>query len=110
MRISPTSRQNRRHGTVAVIVALCLTAVLGFVAISMDGGSLLTERRHAQATADAAAMAAATVLYQNYPKDNGRDPTNKALEAAQKCAAGNGYTDDKTTSVVTVNIPPTSGP
>jgi hypothetical protein len=95
---------------VVVVVALALTGLLGVLAIAFDGGNLQSERRHAQATADAAAMAAASVFYQQYPKYNGVDVMGTAKQAALDTASANGYTNDGTTSVVTVNIPPASGP
>src|SRR5262245_29600192 len=104
------SRRSSRRGTVAVIVALILTGLLGVLAIAFDGGNLMAERRHAQATADAAAMAAASVLYEHYPKNNGKDPDDTAKKAALDIAKANGYTNDGTNSVVTVNLPPKSGP
>src|SRR5262245_3653248 len=69
---SPLSSQ-RRHGAVALLVAICLTVLVGILAIAVDGGMLLSEQRHAQATADAAAMAAATVLFADYPAHAGVD-------------------------------------
>jgi hypothetical protein len=70
---------------------------------------LLTERRRAQATADAAAMAAACVLYDNYPMDGGHGIIGDARGAALTVASANGYANDGVTSSVTVNIPPQSG-
>ena len=40
----------RRRGTVTVLVALCLTAVIGVLAIAFDGGDLQMEKRHALET------------------------------------------------------------
>src|SRR5690242_17645376 len=100
----------RRRGTVAVLVALSVTALFGYVALASDGGVLLADRQRAQSTADAAAMAAASVLYQHYPKYGGTDPNGAAAQAALDEASHNGYTNDGVTSVVTVNIPPASGP
>src|SRR5262249_222214 len=48
-----------RHGKVVLLVAVCLSVLLSVVAIASDGGVLLQERRHAQATADAEAARAA---------------------------------------------------
>jgi hypothetical protein len=92
------------------LVALCLTGLVGVLAVAFDGGNLLAEKRHAQATADSAAMAAASVLYESYPKYSGADTAGTAKQAALDVAAANGYSNDGTTSVVTVNIPPASGP
>jgi hypothetical protein len=83
--------------------------LLGIVAVALDGGVLHTERRHAQATADAAALAAASVLYEAYPKNQGADPEDKAKKAAEDYAKSNGYTNDGTTSKVDIAIPPGSG-
>ncbi|MFO0967336.1 MAG: hypothetical protein U0793_17395 [Gemmataceae bacterium] len=53
-------------------------------------------------------FAAATSLYENYTSDQGLDPSYAATVALDSAAA-NGYANDKVNSVVTVNIPPTSG-
>jgi hypothetical protein len=108
-----------RRGSVCVIVAVCAIVMISIVAITLDGGTLQTERRRAQNVADAAAMAAASVLYENYPKDQGKDPNKLAQDAAFGYAKTNGYANDASsaagadnsnTSLVEVNIPPKSGP
>jgi hypothetical protein len=93
-----------------VVVALSITALFSYVAIACDGGVLLADQQRTQATADAAAMAAASVLYQHYPRQGGLDPDGTAAQAALDEASHNGYTNDGSQSVVTVNIPPASGP
>jgi len=103
-----TSRQTRK-GTVSVIVAICLTLLLGFAAIAMDGGLIQHNRRDAQAAVDAAALAAANDLYVNYPTYSGVDVNGSAATKARAAAAANGFNDDTVTNKVTVNIPPTSG-
>ena len=40
-----------RKGTVAVLMALCLTGVLGFAALAVDAALLHNDRRSAQAAA-----------------------------------------------------------
>jgi hypothetical protein len=100
---------SRRPATVTVLVAVCLTALLGVVAISLDGGLLLDDRWRAQAAADSAALAAAADLYANFNQNQGLDRTGSAAKSALAVAAANGFTNDGTTSVVTVNIPPKSG-
>jgi Flp pilus assembly protein TadG len=113
-----------RRGTVCVLVALCLTLLMTVVAVTVDGGILLTERRHAQAVADSAAMAGACVLYTYYPSDHpaagsATSHTDAAKQAARDVAAANGYigtgsadqiNGKATNATVTLNIPPTSGP
>src|SRR5689334_5150911 len=103
-------RRLNRKGLIAAFVAVCLVVILGLTAISLDGGGLLDRRRQAQATADAAAMAAACDLYANFPTYHGVDAGSTAAQAALNVAATNGFTNDTTHSVVTVNIPPLSGP
>jgi hypothetical protein len=98
-----------RRGGVTFWVLLSATVIFGVVALGLDGGRLMDERRHAQATADAAALAAANDLYQNWWTNHGKDPSQTAQAAALQLAAANGYANDGTTSVVTVNVPPKSG-
>jgi hypothetical protein len=83
---------------------------MGVMALVFDGGLLMVERRHAQAVADASALAAVYSLYDNYATNTGLDPTGTAASRARSIASGNGYTNDGVTSTVTVNIPPLSGP
>jgi hypothetical protein len=102
-------KTEKRRGAVAVLVALCLTAVMGIVAIALDGGMLLDNHRSVQSAADAAALAAADDLFSNYVSNQGLDPSGTAAASALSTAAANGYNNDRTTSTVTVNIPPQSG-
>src|SRR5262249_2923909 len=69
-----------------------------------DGGRMMEERRIAQATADAAALAAAVEKYKR-TFSTSANPQNAALDSA----SANGYTNDGVNTIVTVNIPPTSG-
>ena len=103
---SATSRKPSRRGAILVIVALCLCFLLVFAAISLDGGGLLEQRRRAQATADAAAMAAAEDLFRNYATNHGLDPSSTAANAALTIAAANGFNNDGASSVVTVRTSP----
>jgi hypothetical protein len=100
---------------VAVQVALSLTALTAAVALVADGGILLAERRHAQAVADAAALAAAADLYKNYNTNGGVDG-GSAVTSATNTANANGYTNHLVaaedtgytpgSSVVTVRVYP----
>ncbi len=102
-----TSRRLRqRRGVVAVLVAASLVVVLGIAAIALDGGLLINERRRVQSTADAAALAAAADLFENYPANGGRDPGGTARASALATAAANGYTNDGRDAIVTVSISP----
>jgi hypothetical protein len=99
----------KRRGNIVALVALSLTAILGVVAIALDGGLLLDNHRSVQAAADAAALAAADDLFAHYGQNSGLDPNNTASGSATSTASANGYSNDGVTSVVTVNIPPSTG-
>lgn len=62
LRKSLTSMSERRRGAVAVLSAVLMTVVLGFVALSVDVGYIATARSRLQATSDAAALAAGLSL------------------------------------------------
>ncbi len=102
-----------RRGVVAVKVALCLPLLVSIVALALEGSLMYDNRRRAQATADAAALAAAADLFATYTNafgsDDGKDLTGSIAAHAKAVAAANGYTDDKTNTTVTVNIPPQAG-
>lgn len=104
---SRIARAIRRRGMVAVQVALCLVPLCGVTAFAIDGGMMLEYRRRVQATTDAAALAAAADLYQNYPTNSGLDTGGTAAASASSSATANGFS---TNSTLTVNIPPQSGP
>lgn len=99
----------KRRGTVIILVAVCLMAIMGFVAIAIDGGLLQHNKRTAQATADAAALAAGAELYANFQTGQGLDTSGTAATKALAVASANGFTNDLVNSKVTVNIPPLSG-
>ncbi|HBI44301.1 MAG TPA: hypothetical protein DDY78_15840 [Planctomycetales bacterium] len=105
--MAPSVRRPRpsRPGKVLVWVVLSLAVIVGIVAINLDGGRLLEERRRVQAAADAAALAAGADLYENYWTNHGQDPAGTARAAAVKSAASNGLP----AGAVAVNIPPRSG-
>jgi hypothetical protein len=102
-------QSQRRRGNVAVLTAVSLIALMGITAIAVDGGLLLDDHERAQSAADSAALAAAADLYANYLTGNGLDPNNTASNSAFANAAANSFTNDGVRSIVTVNIPPTSG-
>lgn len=102
-------KTTKRPGTIVALVAVCLTAILGILAIVLDGGLLLDDERRVQAAADAAALAAADDLFVNWATNAGSDSSGNAKSSALSTAAANGYSNDSVTSVVTVNQPPKSG-
>lgn len=100
---------SRRRGSITALVGVSMTAMLAVLAMALDGGLTLEKRRSVQAAADAAAMAAASDLWNNYPANAGLDPNGTAAASARSTAAANGYNNDGTTNTVTVNITPLAG-
>jgi Flp pilus assembly protein TadG len=100
-------RLKDESGQALVISALCMTFLIGFVALAADVGIMLREKRLVQTAADSAAIAGALEL--NY---NPSGVTAAALAAAGQ----NGFaatTSGTTTAngvTVTVNKPPQNGP
>src|SRR5438132_8466767 len=97
-------RDIKRIGTVAVLVAVCLTVLLSFVAIAIDGGLLMDDRRRAQSAADAAAMAGAADLFLKWQTNAGVDNQGTAVAKASATSAANGFPNPE------VYCPPQSGP
>jgi Flp pilus assembly protein TadG len=56
-------KAQRRRGTVTALVAVLMPVMIGVTAVGLDGGLLFLQRRQAQSTADAAALAGAYALY-----------------------------------------------
>src|SRR5688572_6396772 len=104
------STLGRRRGIVLILVAVGLITLIGVVSLTVDGGVLQLKYREARANADAAAMAAACVLYEEYPKNGGLDIDKNAYKAALANAKSNGVANDKINSGVIISIPPGSGP
>src|SRR5262245_13995138 len=90
-----------RPGNVCLLVAFCVTIVVGVAAIAIDGGLLMDDVQKVQAAADASAMAGAAELFKSWQSDAGFDPSNRARDAALALAASNGFANDGTDSVIT---------
>lgn len=93
------------QGQVLVLIILSIVGLMGFAALAVDGGQVYAERRHSQAAADAAALAAASKF-----QDHGSPDDIRAAGLA--LASQNGYIhgDKDGTTKVEVYNPPTSGP
>ena len=105
----------RRSGAVAPLVALCMVALCICISIVLEEGMMLSESRHSQATADAAAMAGACVLFSEIKTTAGIDPAS--VTAALQMADDNGYHNDAAgtnpnpdTTTVNAYNPPITGP
>jgi hypothetical protein len=99
---------------VAALVAVLLVALCAAISFAIEGGMMMSESRHAQAVADAAAMGGAVQLYKTYKTTAGIDPTS--VTAAMQIAADNGYKNDASgannpdTTQVNAYNPPITGP
>jgi Flp pilus assembly protein TadG len=89
-------------GQVLVLAVLCMTVLLGFVALATDVGLLFRAKRNLQIAADAAVAAGALDYLYNASNV-------KAQAAAIAAAAQNGVTNGSGGAVVTVNVPPLYG-
>lgn len=90
-------------GQTLILVAFCITALMGFMAMAVDVGILFRARWNAQIAADAAATAGALDYHFN-------QSATSAKSAAQAAASANGITNGSGGAVVTVNVPPANGP
>ena len=89
-------------GQVLVMTVLCMTVLLGFLALAVDVGVLFNAKRRMQVAADAAATAAALDYSFNATKAS-------AQAAAYNAAKSNGVDHSVTGNVVTFNNPPLQG-
>jgi hypothetical protein len=103
------SSPHPRQGVIAVLVAISLVAIMGALALALDGGRMLDRYQHVQAAAEASALAAGLDLLNHYYDDGGKDTLGTARASALAIAASNGYANNGAQSVVTINIPPKQG-
>jgi hypothetical protein len=102
------ARAGRRPAKVAALVALSLVPITGMAALVFDLGLLRDDRRRAVVAADAAALAAATDLFNNWNTYSGEDKDGTAVKSAKTTAAANGFTDGSGGVTVTVNVYPSN--
>ena len=90
---------NSQKGQALILIALAVVGLVGFTALTIDGGRVLSDRRNAQNAADTSVLAAALakVRNQNY------------VTAATSRATSNGYTTSGTDIIVEVNLCSDSG-
>lgn len=94
-------KKKPERGQALIVIAIALVVLAGMAGLVIDGGNTFLDRRNAQNAADSAALAGALARIRG-----GQNPTSAALAAA----AQNGYANDGSKSVVTIHIPPMSGP
>lgn len=90
-------RMNSQKGQALVLIALAAVGLFGFAALAIDGSRSYSDKRHAQNTADTAALAAALA---HIKEPTPADKFVEAKTAALKRAASNGYTNNGTLGVV----------
>jgi Flp pilus assembly protein TadG len=88
-----------RDGTVAVLLALSLVALVGMLALGIEGNLWFSARRSLQTAADAAALSGAYEIYHGQ---------TDYVSAATIDAGKNGYNAANNTTI-TVNNPPATG-
>jgi Flp pilus assembly protein TadG len=106
MRFRLADGGSSRRAGVMPLAALSFALLVSVVALVVDGGTLMEDRRHVQAAADAAALAGAADVFYNYITNQGADPGGTAQTSALDTAAANGFNNDGVSSVVTVSIFP----
>jgi hypothetical protein len=87
---STLSSENER-GQAIVLAALAMVGLLAFLALAIDGGNTLTERRRAQNAADAGALAGARQLWLQRTQIN--EFETPVLQAINTAAEANGVED-----------------
>jgi len=98
-----TTIRTKRQGNVCVMMAFCITILVGVAAVAIDGGIIQDDVQKSQAAVDASALAAAEQIYRLWQTGNGYDVGNNARDAALALAATNGYPNDGTDSIITPN-------
>lgn len=93
------NEEQPQSGVVAIVVAVLLPLLVGFLALAVDVGYLLLTRNKMQISADAAALVAAGSLA------HGQN-INTANALALAATAANGFTNGIQTTLVTIAIPP----
>ena len=96
MKTTPVQYQS---GAVAILTALLLPLLLGFMALALDVGFVLLNKNQMQVAADAAALVAAGAI------QHGQD-VNAAVSLARSASQANGFTNGVDHAVVSVTIPP----
>jgi len=92
-----------QSGATAVVIAICMTVLMGFAGMAIDAVHWYADRRLSQNTADAAAFSGA--------KDYLAGDTSAGVTAnARAVAAQYGLTNGVNGVTVAVNMPPATGP
>lgn len=96
-------------GTIAIMTALAMVVLVGFIGIGTEVGLWYAERRAMQTAADSAAMGGAWVIFENQDDKSGTTLNPQITTAALTDSKSNGFDDATADITVTVNHPPTKG-
>jgi hypothetical protein len=90
--------QKNERGQIAILVGVMMTGIIGFSALAIDVGSLVSDKRDLQNAADAMALAGAQEL--------GPDPASvsAARATAQTWASKNGVAPDEIVTPIDVDL------
>lgn len=95
------------QGQMLVLTALCMTMLMGFLALAIDVGMLFRAKRNVQIAADAGAIAGALQeKYGDTPRPRCRGEVSRVRCAVQNAVAANGF---PAIDVVSVSANPTNG-
>lgn len=90
------------QGQALVIIAFAIIGLVALVALTIDGGNVYSDRRHAQNAADTSVLATALSVVRG-------NTWSTAQAAGWVRADSNGYNNDGVTNVVEIYNPPVSG-
>ena len=76
------SKLNNQKGISAIIIAVCLVMLIGFIALSIDVSHLVVARNELQNAADSGALAGAAELYTDDGKSVDTDANQTGFDAA----------------------------
>jgi len=114
MNVMPPRPGSDQRGAILIHVAIAMIALLAFGALVIDYGVMWASRRQAQNSADAAALAAASSMAFDAPKDYNRardggkavGELNRVFGAAPNITAGSGSSPDITQDISFPTCPP----
>ncbi len=98
-----------QSGQAVILIAFMMIALLASLGLAIDGGGMFFLYRDVQNAADAGMRAAVYARCTNNRADDAVIDQS-VLDAALDAVADNGFTDNGSTVIVDVNIPPSSGP
>jgi Flp pilus assembly protein TadG len=97
--------KSKEKGQALIIITLAAVGLFAFAALAIDGSRSYSNKRHAQNTADTAALAAALASIRCTPAPCSQADAFAAAETAARArATSNGFTDNGDSVAVEVNL------